>query len=121
MLNNNFANAPTVGSHDATPTIDSLHARMQHLEQLLLAMSESRRSAYNNEQQRIDDDEQPAPKKAPKKGKLLGKIRKFFSSVIVPILNLVPRFINALAKFREADASLRDAKTRAKKLKKAIA
>ena len=82
MLNNHFANSPSVGSHEYNSTNEELHSRIQQLEQRL----------YNTERQETPPE--PKPKKI-----RFGKIRKFFKDVIKPILIFIPAFLIALTGF----------------------
>jgi len=82
----NFTNSPTVGSHDSTLLNDELRQRIATLE------DENKRLKH-----KLEADEQ---QKSPKKKITFGKIKKFFKNVITPILNFIPRFFNALARFK---------------------
>jgi len=80
MLCNEFKNAPTVGSDDYNSSTDELHARVNHLEQRFAAAEEKK---------------QP---KDHKSGKIKWKkVRKFFGDCIKPILDFIPRLLNATA------------------------
>ena len=79
-----FNNSPTAGSHDSNATNEELQAKMRHLEQRL-----------------IDAEEKLAAKSDEKPKKKLGKkIKKFFKTYIVPILDFIPRFLNAVASLK---------------------
>lgn len=108
MLNNNFVDSPTVGSGDTNTTIESLQLQIHQLEQRL-ATPQAQHSAYSTTD---TDDDQPRNKKH--KRFKLRKIRKFFTAVITPILNFVPRLLNSIARLKEAAAGFLDATTRAK-------
>jgi len=83
MLNNHFANSPTVGSHDNNATDEDFRARLQHLE-----------DQFRRTENRRPEEEQP------KKFKW-GKIRKFFSDIIKPILIFIPALISSLAAYKK--------------------
>lgn len=91
MLQNNFTNSPTVGSSnyrtmdELWSRVQTLEQRVEHLEQKLQIEDHQR----NNERQYCDEQR-------PKKIKW-GKIRKFFNSVIKPILSFIPNYIMAVA------------------------
>ena len=82
MLSNHFTHSPTVGSHDQAATVEELQARIRYLEQQLLIQQQAQANAEK-----------------PKGWFKLGKIRKFFTSIIIPILAFIPRFINAVANY----------------------
>ena len=114
MLNNNFIGAPTVGSTDANPTLESLQAQIRLMEQQLAT---ARASAADNPDT-ADDDQ---PQKKGKVSKFFKRFRKFFTAVIKPVLSFITKLMNALANLRKAEASLKDATTRSKKLKESFA
>lgn len=100
-MNNLFGESPTVGSSDAGLTennelvvrIKNLEQRVQFLEERL---STEERLRYENHAY----DENPQRKKIK-----WGKIKRFFVSVIKPVLNFIPNIINAIANFNKSVAS----------------
>lgn len=85
MLNNNFANAPTVGSHDYDPAIEELQARIERLE---LRLSH------------VEEEFSAKAEKRPSKIKWK-KVKKVFNTFIKPVLDFIPKFINAICRFKE--------------------
>jgi len=84
-----FNNSPTAGSHDSNATNEDLQARVKHLERKL-----------------IDAEEQLAAKSEsdPKKTfwkKFRKRAKKFFKTYVKPVLDFIPRFINALASYKK--------------------
>ena len=91
-MDNHFTHAPTVGNQDHVATIDELSARIYRLEQ---------RFDESETRQREADDRNAYSEK--RKGKIRwGKVRKFFSTFIKPILEFIPRLINAMASYKKA-------------------
>lgn len=91
MLNNSFANAPTVGSHEPTHSVEDLQAKIRQLE-FQMATAEAQRKVEKEESQQ------------PKRKIRWKRIRKLFNSFIKPILDFVPRVINAVANYKKATA-----------------
>jgi len=92
MLNNHFINTPTAGNDESTTTIEELQARIHYLEERLAA----------SEKQQLKVCEQQPPKKKIR----WGKIRKFFNCCIKPILEVIPKIINAVANYLKATAEV---------------
>ena len=86
-MTNHFTNAPTVGSDDYNTTTDDLQARVQWLEQRL-----------------NDAQEHSAPKEKKKKGGFSWKKFIKVTSAVVPLLALAPQTINAIARYKAANA-----------------
>jgi len=99
-MENEFANAPTVGSNDHVSTMAQLQAENAELKERLTRLEA--------QQQR------PAEEERPRKFKWK-KVRKFFKAFIKPILDFIPRLINALANHKEAVAKVQNAATEAQK------
>lgn len=97
-MTNHFSELPTVGSCDAESMennglvvrIQNLEQRVQYLEQQLSTEEHLR---YENRAY----DEKPQRKKIK-----WGKFKKFFVSVIKPVLNFIPNIINAIANFNKS-------------------
>ena len=84
-MQNHFVNAPTVGSHDQSTATDELQARISQLEQRL-AVAEGQR----------------ATPEAKRSGKIRWKkVRKFFNTFVRPILDFIPKIINAVCRYKE--------------------
>ena len=92
MLNNHFTNAPTVGSHDKTTTIDELQSQITALEQSLKEAQEKMASM-------LAAKEEKPPLKIKWK-----KLRKFFTTFVRPILTFIPNFINAISHWKKVNA-----------------
>lgn len=104
MLNNLFANAPTVGSHDNNfkTSSEECAARMQYLEQRVQNLEQQ---ISNREQSRYEEGQ--TYEKPKRKGIRWGKINKFFTAVIKPILTFLPNFLFAVAGLKKATTSAR--------------
>jgi len=90
MIQNHFDTSPTVGSHDNLVSMESLQTRITQLEnQLHEAQAQERRAAIEE-------------KKKSKFG--WKKMRKFFTSIIRPILTFIPNLINAIANLKKSAA-----------------
>ena len=85
-MNNNFVNSPTVGSHDQTASNDNIQNRMDRIEQKV---------------DELINQQKPVEKKPTK---IWGKIKKFFRTVIKPILTFIPNLINSMANYKRAKA-----------------
>lgn len=79
---NNFAGAPTAGSHDYAASNEELHARIRQLEERIKSDEAKERSEERS-----------------LKGKKIKwkKVRKFFNAFIKPILIFIPNLLNAIA------------------------
>ena len=86
MLNNHFANSPTVGSQDQATLIDELQDRVNVLEQRLSGKNE-----------------EPAPKEKQGSAKRIWKkFKEFFKDFIIPVLKILPPLISAVARLKVA-------------------
>ena len=99
MTFDHFANAPTVGSHDQQLTNDELRARVLYLEQRL-------RDAGAQHGRRNEDRHQVSEGIKPKKNRWK-RLRKFFRTVVKPVLDFIPRFVNAVANLKKATGSVK--------------
>lgn len=98
-----FINSPTIGNgYNATPAednagaIQNLEQRIQHLEQEGVARENGQ---YYNESGCDERKDDQAPRRKRVKW---GKIKKFFTAVIKPILIFIPNFLNAIANIKRA-------------------
>ena len=89
-MKNHFKNAPTVGSHDFSQPAEDMDARVSRLE-----------SRFNEAGSTHEDNS------AEKGRKKWRRAKKFFRSIIRPVLEFIPKvitavsfFLNAFAKFR---------------------
>ena len=90
-MNNLFANAPTVGSHDQTASLDELQMRIQQLEQ---------QQQYNsNGHTKTEESSSKSKWQRFKKG-----FRKFFKNYVKPILVFLPKFLDSCARMKKAFA-----------------
>ena len=99
MLQNIFSGSPSVGSNDYKSMAADLVARLERVEQQLAANEKARR----DERQRHEEDRRRYEDAKPKKIKW-SKIRKLFTSIIKPILEFIPKIINAVANYKKAAA-----------------
>ena len=87
MLDNHFTNSPTVGSHDQSTTIEDLQTQVRILQQ----------------QQLVSQEQTKVQKEKPKGWFRLKRIRKFFESIVRPVLEFIPKFITAIAQLKNAN------------------
>lgn len=104
MLDNLFVTAPTVGSHDNNPTslTEELVAQVQNLERRVQNLEEQfpKKGQPHHEDARYREQ--------PKRNDIRwGKLEKFFTAVIKPILNFLPNIINAVANLKKAAVPVR--------------
>ena len=88
MSNDYLAGAPTVGSQDYKVTTEELQAALRQQDRVL-----------NEIREKLASTDEDKPKKIKWK-----KVRKFFKTFIVPILNFIPKAINAVTNFMNAKA-----------------
>lgn len=99
-MNNLFGESPTVGSCDTGSTENNgLVVRIQNLEQRVQFLEE-RLSA----EEHLRYENQAYDEKPPRNKIKWGKIKRFFVSVIKPVLNFIPNIINAIANFNKSVA-----------------
>jgi len=86
MMQNHFANSPSVGSHDNFIVVETLNTRILHLEHQL-----------KEAQARQAEEEKPRRFR-------WGKIGKFFNKFFKPVIDTISRLLNAIANLKRAFA-----------------